>query len=67
MPFDYTKLASITVFPKVPQVSSAPVGGTFQFTALAYNDMNMLIESPPISPMPKGTATRLGLAVERCG
>jgi hypothetical protein len=27
-------------------------------------DLNMPIESPPISPMPKGTATRLGLAVE---
>lgn len=28
------------------------------------DDKNMVIESPPISPMPKGSATRLGLAVE---
>ena len=28
------------------------------------DDKNMVIDSPPISPMPKGTATRLGLAVE---
>jgi DinB superfamily len=28
------------------------------------DDMNAVIETPPISPMPKGRATRLGLAVE---
>jgi hypothetical protein len=28
------------------------------------DDKNTVIDSPPISPMPKGTATRLGLAVE---
>ena len=28
------------------------------------DDQNMVIDSPPISPLPKGTATRLGLAVE---
>jgi hypothetical protein len=28
------------------------------------DDKNMVIDSPPISPMPKGMATRLGLAVE---
>jgi hypothetical protein len=30
----------------------------------AVDDTNALIESSPISPMPKGTATRIGLAVE---
>jgi hypothetical protein len=28
------------------------------------DEKNMVIDSPPISPMPKGTSTRLGLAVE---
>ncbi len=32
--------------------------------AVAVDDANTVIETSPISPMPKGTATRLGLAVE---
>jgi hypothetical protein len=32
--------------------------------AAKIDDMNVVIETPPISPMPKGRATRLGLAIE---